>query len=158
MVVRVWEGFEVSVQVLYLWCLLWTVFHFVSVLAAAYKSRPQLKTTSDWNKTGPLRTVEDAHPPLETFFAPFLLTMHYLVTEASQTLLSLLWWMVLAAPQWPQWLARADKSLNGFSRNLIAPQSPKDTTRLQYPLQSPAVVKLKLDQPAFFLGTDLGPL
>lgn len=58
-------------------------------------------------------------------FPPFSPTMHYLVTEASQALLSLRWWMVLGAPQWPQWLASADKALNDFSRNLIAPQSPR---------------------------------
>lgn len=84
--------------------------------------------------------------------------MHYLVTEASQALLPSLWWMVLSAPQWPQWLASPDTTLNGFSRNLIAPQFPKDTTILWLPLQSPSAGwKLKFNQRAFFLGTDLSP-
>ena len=103
--------------------------------------------------TGPLRTVEDIHSPLETFSPPSLLTMHYLVTEASQALLSVPRWMVLGAPQWPQWLASADKALNGFSGNLIAPQSPKDTTRLQLPLQSPIAAEIETEPaclPFFF--------
>lgn len=104
--------------------------------------------------TGPLRTVEDIHSPLETFFPPSLLTMHYLVTEASQALLSVPWWMVLGAPQWPQWLASADKALNGFSGNLIAPQSPKDTTRLQLPLQSPIAAEIETEPACLFFPQD----
>lgn len=51
--------------------------------------------------------------------------------------------MVPGTPQWPQWLASADKALNGFSRNLIAPQSPKDKTRLELPLQSPTAAEFE---------------
>lgn len=68
------------------------------------------------------------------YFPPFLLTMHYLVTETSQALLSFPWWMVPGTPQWPQWLASADKALNGFRRKLIVAQSPEDTTRPGHPL------------------------
>lgn len=76
--------------------------------------------------------------------------MHYLVTEADWALLSLLWWMVLGAPQWPQWLASADNALNGFSRNLIAAQSPQDTTRLQLPLQSPTATEIETEPVCLF--------
>lgn len=40
-------------------------------------------------------------------------------------------------------MASADKALNGFSRNLIAPQSPKDKTRLEPPLQSPTAAEIE---------------
>lgn len=106
-----------------------------------------------------LHQAEIRHSPSSwDIFPSLLLTMHYLVTEASQALLPSLWWIVLSAPQWPQWLANPDTTLNGFSRNLIAPQFPKDTTILWLPLQSPSAGwKLKFNQRAFFLGTDLSP-
>lgn len=42
MVVSMWEGFEVSGELLYFWCLSRTVFHFVSVLRDAYSNRRAL--------------------------------------------------------------------------------------------------------------------
>lgn len=99
---------------------------------------------------GPFQDSGGHSPFSWNVFPPFSPTMHYLVTEASQALLSLRWWMVLGTPQWPQWLASADKALNDFSRNLIAPQSPKDTSRLQPSLQSPPAAEIETESACLF--------
>ena len=88
-----------------------------------------------WKATG---SVEDILRPLETAPPPFSPHKALSSDKSVLALLSLLWWMVLGAPHWPQWLASVDKALNGFSSNLIAPESPKDMTGLQNPLKSPA--------------------
>lgn len=88
-----------------------------------------------------MRTREDIRCPFEMFFPSILLTMHYLVTGIQGPVLFVVMNGVL---QWPQRLA--DKTLNDFSKDLIAPQSPKDTARLQILLQSSLALQIEIEK------------
>lgn len=109
-------------------------FPHCPIVGSSMQVPPAVK---DWTRLKENGSFQDRGGHWDSFWEvippPFFLTTYYLVTKASQSLLSSLWWMVLGVPQWPEWLACADKTLNDFCEDIIAPQTPKDTVFCCFP-------------------------